>query len=59
MNSFELNTETRLLTDNDLILIYYDEYGTMHFKCLLIVDIIIVECSVFILNIYLSINKCV
>ncbi|KAK8898928.1 hypothetical protein M9Y10_001220 [Tritrichomonas musculus] len=32
MNSFEQNTETRLLTENDLILNYYDDYATMSFK---------------------------
>ena len=32
MNSFEQNTETRLLTENDLILNYYDDYAIMNFK---------------------------
>ena len=32
MNSFEQNYETRLLTDNDLILKYYYDYATMCFN---------------------------
>ena len=32
MNSFEQNYETRLLTYNDLILNYYDEYTVLRFN---------------------------
>lgn len=34
VNSFELNIDTKLLTENDLILNYYEEYAIMHFKIL-------------------------